>query len=454
MKRKTNLSRTSNTGCKFESLEDRQLMTAVPTELSQLALRYGRHTGTTYLYLNFDGGTIDDDQSGGSKTIAPYVAPAGQDRVQAIQDIIYRVSEIFSPFDVQVRIRRGAGNFSTSNGDSTIFIGDNTANTDGYGHNVNASSTPWDSSDHPGLTKGFGHRPNSDAYDLAFVDPVFFNFNNGTLTTESDAAVAKGIAHEAGHTFGLVHVLDGGAANDVMSYSGDSNDRFVNQTFGVTSLNYSSSGNYNEIKELPIVYSDTSVPTLIPTQDSFAYLRFALGDKEAGAYDGYRAGVADPSAVSADYYSFWQTPATITPASHPSATLGSTGEYDVYTLNNVSASRYTSVLASGPTRISLAVGTPGFDPQILLYDANGTNLLASTHGSSLQYTMSPGASYKLVISGYLGDSAGAYTVSMAQVSPLVFAPTTTIGTTTTTQPTTTTSLFSDTLLSSSISLLA
>src|SRR5256885_13884874 len=114
MKRNTNQSRKPNSGCKFESLEDRQLMSAVPTELSQLALRYGRHPGTTYLYLNFDGGTIDNDQSGGSRTIAAYAPPPGQDRVQAIQDIIYRVSEIFSPFDVQVHILRGAGNFSTS----------------------------------------------------------------------------------------------------------------------------------------------------------------------------------------------------------------------------------------------------------------------------------------------------------------------------------------------------
>ena len=38
-------------------------------------------------------------------------------------------------------------------------------------------------SDHPGTTKGYTHKPNSDSYDLAFVDPVFFSFTTGALAS-------------------------------------------------------------------------------------------------------------------------------------------------------------------------------------------------------------------------------------------------------------------------------
>ena len=60
------------------------------------------------------------------------------------------------------------------------------------------------------------HRINSDAYDIGFIDPAYV------------ATIRAAIVHEAGHTFGLVHVrtdggtdntaLTSGSTSDVMSY--------------------------------------------------------------------------------------------------------------------------------------------------------------------------------------------------------------------------------------------
>jgi len=135
------------------------------------------------------------------------------------------------------------------------------------------------------------------------------------------------------------------------------------------------------------------------------------------------------------------------PASHPLNAINRAGEYDVYTLTTPVTIR-SAYVVQNPTKIAVTAGSPALDPQILLYDASGINLLAGVHGSSLQYTLTPGAKYQLVISGFNGDTAGAYQVNMTSVAPSVaVAPTTT----TVTPPKYT---FSDTLLSSSYSLLA
>lgn len=447
-------------GCTFEALESRQLMSA-PDDLALLALQNGRHAGTTSLYLNFDGGTVSGDQAGGTKTISAYQPNTPFDRTQAIQDILFRTQQIFSPFDVRVQILRGAGNYATGNGATTIFVGDQPSKVDALGHGYAYASTPFASSDYPGQVKGYTHKPNSDSYDLAFVDPLFFSYTTNTDFVQNDLQIAQAIAHEAGHTFGLAHVLSA-PDNDIMSYN-SSNVAFLNNAYPITSLNYDGQQTYNEPKTLPIVvdhynysfpYGFTPVLKAIPYQTSFAYLRFALGDREVQA-DSYRTGVADPTAVEPAYYNVWQQPATITTASHPTNTIQNYGEYDVYNLS-VPVNRFTSILAPQATRISLGNTTPGFDPQVLLYDATGQTLIASGHGSAIEKQLTPGQSYKLVVSGYLGDSTGTYTVNFASVAPpatlgsVIIAGTATTGGTTTTTTTTvgSTSLFSNTLLAS------
>jgi hypothetical protein len=435
---------------RLESLESRQLMSvASPTELSEVAQRYARHAGTTNLYLNFDGGTIDDDQAGGRKTIQAYQPNTPFDRNQAIEDIIYRVSEIFSPFDVRVRIIRGAGNYSHGNGDSTIFIGDNAANVDSSGTNYAYASTSFNSSDYPGSTKGYFHRPNGDDYDIGFVDPVFLSSSTSTLFTQNDQQIAQAAAHEAGHTFGLTHVLSS-PLNDVMSYDAP-NQAFQNTVFDITTTNNGGASTSNNSNLIPITYGlSGGFLKLIPIlkQNSFAYLSAALGNFDVN-YDPYAHAVADPNSVSPDYYAARGAPSVINTAAHPLGVIGVPGEYDVYTLQKPT-SRFDALGAvNQATRITLTAGSTSLDPQLLLYDAAGTTLLASVHGTSLQYTLTPGTKYQLVVSGYLGDSTGVYQINMTSVSP--FANATVIDI----QPTTTvpTTVFSKSLIASDFSLL-
>src|SRR6266700_364417 len=110
----------------LETLEERRLMTTwIPNDMAELAQHYPGPGFMSKLFLNFDGGTVDTPQSGIKRIIKPYVPPAGVDRVQAIQDIIYRTSEIFAPFNVRVQIMRGAGNYDNEYYSSTVFVGDN-----------------------------------------------------------------------------------------------------------------------------------------------------------------------------------------------------------------------------------------------------------------------------------------------------------------------------------------
>lgn len=430
----------------LETLEDRRLMTVAwnPTEMSQVALHYPKHVGTTNLYLNFDGGSLNDTQAGGSKTISPYAAPSGQDLNKSIQDIIYRTAEIFSPFNVRVRIMHGAGKFSTTNGDTTIFIGDNAANHDSDGHNTAYSSTPNASVDLPGSNKGFDHIPNSDAYDIGFVDATWLNINSSTLITDSDGAIAGDIAHEAGHTFGLAHVLTS-PDFDIMSYDTYGNTFFNDKVMNVTDLNYNGTTTTNT-GDFPTVNGNDvngrKYPVQIKLQNSFAYLRYALGNKAVDV-DPYYHDQADPNSVSSDYYAVLGNPSVITPSSHPSTTLSNFGEYDVYTLNNPVSSRIAGVMALPPTQISLTIGAPAFDPQIMLYDSTGTQQLAAVHGKSLVYQLAPNATYKLVVSGFLGDSAGQYTVNMTPYTVATLPPS---GTTTTAPVAPPITTFSTTLL--------
>ena len=156
-----------------ESLEDRSLMSASPiTDMTQWAQQFGTQAHVQGLTLNFDG-----DHQGGSN-IAAFVPQAGKDRDAAIQDILYRVSEIFSPFDVQVTRQMGDGVYSQSGGYTTIFIGGNAADvstsSSGNKTKYSTSFTPFAYSDFGGPARGLDHAPNSDPFDLAYVDPMAY----------------------------------------------------------------------------------------------------------------------------------------------------------------------------------------------------------------------------------------------------------------------------------------
>src|SRR5579871_2127573 len=149
----------------------------------------------TTLGINFNGENFYSE--GGllgigsqSINVGAYSSGSAAQTDQNIQDILFRVSEIYAPFNVEVtRVTSPNTYFDGSDrqGPSTIFVGPSQGDI-----NVGAGSTPDEFSDYPhgGQTD---HLRNSDSYDLAFVDPAG---NLGSVT-----GIATAIAHEAGHTF-------------------------------------------------------------------------------------------------------------------------------------------------------------------------------------------------------------------------------------------------------------
>src|SRR5262249_20282693 len=152
-----------------------QLLASEPiTDMTVLAQQFPRHPGPTALYLNFDGWQ--------DRGISPFLSTTG-DRERDIQEILYRTAEVFAPFDVHVVRRLGDGSLDLGNGgNTTIFIGDYAANGQGTKGlpgvfwkaptNRARSFTPSNFVDYPSPQRGIFHAPNSDPYDLAYVDPV------------------------------------------------------------------------------------------------------------------------------------------------------------------------------------------------------------------------------------------------------------------------------------------
>jgi hypothetical protein len=381
--------------------------------MTQLAQHFATHLGPTQLNLNFEGGTITDDQAGGTRTVSAFTAQPGANRDRAIQDIVYRVSEIFAPFNVQVRRRYGAGGYSTANGDTTIFIGAEASNVQTVGKatvKTATAGTPWNSSDYPGSVKGLDHAPNSDDYDLAFVDPVG-NFRGSNQTVWEDATIAQAIAHEAGHTFGLAHVLSN-PVKEVMSYDAG-NSFFANQTFAITANNYDpSTGTVKtDSREVPQAFGyidffgqQLPMPLNIVTQNSFTTLSATLGQLNLNN-DPYPHHLADKGAVDPSYCARAGAPQVLNLGDSHSGFIA-LGSSDVFTI--VNKRRFTS------QTLAIKVETPDkkLDPQILIYDSSGTTMLDAVHGSSRSFTLAPGTSYKVVIGGFVGRSYGNYTVSV------------------------------------------
>ena len=155
------------------SLEQR-LVPAI-FDMTTLAQQFGRHEGTTALYVNFDGAT-----NIGGHNVAAFT---GTDADRA--EVLFRTAEIFAPFDVAVSRREGASSYAAFGGATTVFVGDDTGQDQPIIVNIplvgpipiglkNASGgvTPNEYSDAPYLSRGKNHQPNSDPFDICFVDPV------------------------------------------------------------------------------------------------------------------------------------------------------------------------------------------------------------------------------------------------------------------------------------------
>jgi hypothetical protein len=411
-----------------EQLEERQLLSAVPTDMTGVAQLFAPHPGPTVLYLNFDGGDVHYDHTWyGSDTVvhvAPFQTLDGQGRDQAIQDILFRVSERFAPFNVQVERLSGAGNYDhTNNGNTTVFVGANSKND---------TFTPGSSTDYPGAGKGNAHQPNSDPYDIAFVSPGSGANAPGGL----DEEVARSVAHEAGHTFGLAHVLDtntDAAGNpifpDLMNYAGATvkMQRFVNVTLGVTDLNSDPArgGAFDDPNLQPewnkadptwgwLGFKD-NVP--ITTQNSYTYLQAVLGGRDLSR-DPY-SHVADASSVDSVYLLQQAATPTLRPGAAVSGAVLRRGDYDVYQV---------VAPATGPVNIHVQA-TPAagaWDLVVLVYDGAGQKLLAFSNSAGTQdaFVQLPariGQIYQVVVGAEDGASSGGFRLLVGPVPKSVLA---------------------------------
>jgi hypothetical protein len=387
-------------------------MTGPPVDMTSLAQLFPPHSGPTILYLNFDGGSVHDD--GRTDQVTPFAPFGGDSRDQDIQQILFETAQMFAPFNVEIERIFGAGNIDRSNGDTTIFIGANSADINKAGKFA-AGFNPASSADTPGDNKGNDHRPNSDPFDIAFVDPVSGLKDPATWTTTSDAqAIAQGVAHEAGHTFGLVHVrtdglqdpaqLSQGMQPDVMSYNSP-NSIFADTSFQITDWNQEATGLKFETWLTPkwnkpdpdwgwLGITD-DVP--IYKQDSYTYLKAVLGPRDLSA-DPYKH-VADPFRVAADYRLREGAVWNVAAGSLVRGSILQRGDDDVFTLTT----------SGGPSSVTVR-DTPysTLDPVLMVYDATGTNLIAFGHGSNIQISLPPNSTFKVIVAGGDGVSTGNY----------------------------------------------
>ncbi|HVX14132.1 MAG TPA: DUF4214 domain-containing protein [Pirellulales bacterium] len=347
-------------------------------------------SGPTTIYLNFDG--WNDCPYDGNKDVAPYEADA-----TTIQDILYRASEVFAPFDVRVLQMTGNGAISQEPGATTIFINPTFNHYD---------FTPSASSDYPSTSNpngGTSHILNSDpSGDVAFVCP----------DTAGDEVTASGIAHEAGHTFGLVHVRTDGQSDftngtfnpvtwnddlpiDVMSYDSP-NDFFSNTDFNVTIAN----NDGTSVQPSPGLAPNYEGEA-ITTQNSFTYLETVLGARPATShiavvdqgqfFDGRTKNTVDPTF-------FNDTPSVQPVIIGESASVSGTlqeGDYDAYEFR----------AASSPSQQSVSVAeTGGIDQKYLILDmTNGGDPVAFSDEGYVDFQANASDTYAIVVSCRPGE---------------------------------------------------
>jgi Ca2+-binding RTX toxin-like protein len=390
-----------------EPLEDRAVPAVVippfpVVTMTQLAALYPPHAGPTDLYLNFDGYA--------DAAVAPFASVSG-DLNRDVHEILFRVSEMFAPFDVRVHRIVGNGAQADSGGHSTIFIGDKVSNStflDTFVENRAYAYAP--NGDRPSLGAGL-HEPNSNPADRAYVDPVSWTASSANGWEVEDYAswstgqIARAIAHEAGHTFGLTHVLSGGVG-EVMSYDAI-NSRFRNVSYPITTLNNNGITTEPNPSSQPIwVWSPnpgTAILAPIVLQNSYSYLQTALGTRPADF-----ANVADPDAVDPGYV-HGLMPALASNGGSDVGSVGREGDWDVFTTT------------SGSTRwlrVDVEWISGDVDPVVFVLSGSGEQVVAfdDDSGAGLDsqvlFLAEAGQVYKIAVGSYGGMSTGSYRVTV------------------------------------------
>jgi hypothetical protein len=368
--------------------------TASATDMTKIARQFPRHKGATWLWVNFDGWS---NYAKTKNSIYPFNTTTGN-RDRDIQEVLFRTQEMFAPFDVQVVRAFGNGRYDRRPlGNTTVFIGANSAHVRN-GKKFPLAHTPGRFTDFPGQVRGDSHRPNSDPYDLAFVDPIAQE-GDKWKNTRDNLGIASGVAHEAGHTFGLAHTLSA-PIKEMMSYDAP-NRFFANRTLRISDRNQTPTGVVNTPLVLPRWRG-----TQIVTQNSFTYLWSVLGPRRVDAH----ANVADTAAVDPAYRDGRLV--ELVPGTSVRASIERRGDYDVFRLKQ--ADRQSLIVWVSP-----AAGSK-LAPVLLVYDGVGRRLVAFDNGRArsgrvARVLLPAGAArnYKVVVGGADGSTAGAYTLSAA-----------------------------------------
>jgi hypothetical protein len=413
----------------IESLEER----LVPaTDLTSIP--YVAHAGPTMLGLNFDG---ENFYNNGNTSVNAYYHTSSGQTDQDIQDLLFRVSEVYAPFGVEVTRLNGFGTYYNSNGDTTVFVGQSNGS-----NKIGLGQTPDEYTDYPtqndviGWQNGDGNNlplRDSEPYHLTFVDPSA-NYNKA----------AQAIAHESAHTFGLAHVrtdnqfdpasLGSSLIPDIMAYtSNPSLAYFADQSMTLTAANYdANSGQTNfDYGNLPDYPND-----LPATQNDYQALTQVLGAASPG---GFPYHVADIAAIDYHHQSQFVHPGTDDFVGGDSiivqnGSIMHLGQYDVY--------RWTAPVTETLTSVTVT-GTNGLNPVVMMYQNNGSlkwtnggsapanssDTISSDKANTLLYSydsrsgavgslsVTAGTSYFFVVGAQDSDSTGNYTLTINQLPP-------------------------------------
>jgi hypothetical protein len=369
-------------------------------DMTELARRFAPHRGPTRLYINFDGWNNRDKKG---HRIQPFRATT-RSRDRDIQEILYRTSEIFAPFNVQVVRITGDGNYDKGSvGNTTVFVGGDTARINGKGEKYVEAVTPGKHLDYPHPATSTSHQPNSDPYDIAFVDPMLQGKDGGWSNAWNNTIISRKIAHESGHTFGLAHIVSNGYP-DLMSYDTEPRSHFANRTFPVTDLNFNA---VKKTKDHNARLTPKWHEQTISTENTFTYLMAVLGPRTLDDYPN----VADATAVDGGYRE--GSAARLAPGSTITGAIAPRGDYDLFRLQVPAGNGFVAKVRPSPGS--------SLRPVLLMFDGSGKKLVTfatsrnSANGScQIPTPAGKGATFKIVVGAVDGASTGTYELTVSE----------------------------------------